>query len=516
MSDIYNYINTQGIIVPDTQDVLNDVRTEWKQLFGESLSTEEGTPQGRIIELIATERKQSVASLAFVANQLNPQVATGTFLDAQGNFFGVERGASRNTIVMNVKMTGVPSAQATGSITIENYELLTDEDEVFIANISYNVVVGDSNSDTASLLADIINTDSSSVVIATANGDSVELVQKPSATITYKSPLTFKTTNDEAISTSGEYLNGGVVIIPNGTLASDTSGNIYILSGDKTLDSTGVAYGDFSCQKQGSIPCPPHTLTNCSIQPIEGWETIDNANAGNIGYEQESDADYRVRIDLSKSKYSTSMVNSLISELYEIEGLISCYVYENYDNFTKTNENDSIVPVGESISPHSIFVVVYGASPTFNNDVANAIITKKSGGCGLVASSVYPQNVVNAQVRNGDGTYNITFNTPQAIPVYININVKNISYSGSDLVNDVKNVISQYFSSNIQSTNKIDIGKNISAFDIGCVVSSQLGVYVASCFIGTSENPNSVDEISISINQIGSVDINNIQVGIIE
>ena len=47
-----------------------------------------------------------------------------------------------------------------------------------IANISYNVVVGDSNEDTASLLADIINTDSSSVVIATANGNVVNLVQK--------------------------------------------------------------------------------------------------------------------------------------------------------------------------------------------------------------------------------------------------------------------------------------------------------------------------------------------------
>ena len=51
------------------------------------------------------------------------------------------------------------------------------------------------------------------------------------------------------------------------------------------------------------------------------------------------------------------MVNSLISELYEIEGLISCYVYENYDNFAKTNApDDPIIPVGESISPHSILL----------------------------------------------------------------------------------------------------------------------------------------------------------------
>ena len=32
-------------------------------------------------------------------------------------------------------MTGVPLTQATGSITIENYELLTDEDEVYCKHI---------------------------------------------------------------------------------------------------------------------------------------------------------------------------------------------------------------------------------------------------------------------------------------------------------------------------------------------------------------------------------------------
>ena len=112
--------------------------------------------------------------------------------------------------------------------------------------------------------------------------------------------MTFKTTNDGAISTSGEYLNGGVVIIPNGTLASDTNGNIYVLSGDKTLDYWCSVWWFFLPKARGNS-LSLHTLTNCSIQPIEGWETIDNANAGNIGYEQESDADYRVRIDLSKA-----------------------------------------------------------------------------------------------------------------------------------------------------------------------------------------------------------------------
>ena len=516
MSDTYNYINTQGIIVPDTQNVLDDVRKEWKQVFGESLSVEEGTPQGRMIEMQATERKQAIASMAFVANQLNPQTATGVFLDAQGNFFGVERGASRGTIVYNVKLTGVPSSQATGSITISHHNQIEDGDTINIGGITYELIEDGNNNDTASLLADVINTNSDSIVIATASNNVVNLVQKSGIVVKYKTPMSVKTTNENVVQLSGDYLDGGVVIIPNGTLASDANGKIYILSGDKSLDSTGVAYGNFSSQEIGAIPCPPHTLTNCSIQPIDGWETIDNDNAGNIGYERESDIDYRVRIDFSKSKYSTSMVNSLISELYEIKGLVSCYVYENFENYTKTHSNDPIIPEGESILPHSIYVVVYGASPTFYNDVANAIIKKKSGGCGLVASQVYPQNVVRPLVKNGAGNYQITFNTPQAISVYINIDVKNISYSGSDLVADVKDIISQYFSSNIESINKIEIGKSISAFDIGCVVSSQLGVYVASCFIGTHPNPNSTNEIPITINEIGVVDINNINVGIIE
>ena len=58
--------------------------------------------------------------------------------------------------------------------------------------------------------------------------------------------------------------------------------------------------------------------------------------------------------------------------------------------------------------------------------------------------------------------------------------------------------------------------KIFQRFDIGCVVSSQLGVYVASCFIGNIWKSKFSWWNSDFHNQIGSVDINNIQVGIIE
>lgn len=518
MSNTYKYINEQGIIVPDTQDVLVDVQNEWKLIFGQDLPIEEGTPQGRIIELIATERKQLINTVAYIANQINPDIATSSFLDAQGSFFGVERIGSRNTIVYNVKMTGVPFSNASGKITIKDYTLISESDSLIIGEDVYDIKQGTNNDNTAYLIATAINNNSEGLMIATASGNVVTLSQKSNVEVPYHTQFSLSLTNSEAIEATGDgYLTGGSVTIPQGTIASDVYNNYYILSESKVLDDSGIAYGNFVSEKNGAVICPPHTLTNCSINPIEGWETIDNSSAGNIGYDKEPDSQYRKRINLSKSKYSTSMSESLISELYEIEGLTSCYVYENFENYTKTNEDDSVIPVGESIEGHSIFVVVNGSNKTedFYNKVAEAIIRKKSGGCGLIHTKVYPSNQKTINVRNGLEIYPIKFNIPQYIPIYITLSVKGETYSDNYIIRNVQSILSDYFSSNIEGLNKINIGSNISAFDIGNVVSQKLGFYIVNCFISKSPNPTSSQEIPIGFNEIATVDPINIKVNII-
>lgn len=402
MAELYNYINEQGIINPDTQDVLATVQQEWTDAFGSSLSLEGGTPQGRIIEFLTAERKATVSNMAFIANQLNPNYATGTFLDSIGGFFGVQRRAQTYTTVLYVQLGGVAGTP-----------------------------------------------------------------------------------------------------IPAGSQAQDTSGNTYALSEQVTLGSNGQGYGTFVNLVAGAIPCPPNTL-NIIATPVSGWESVNNGNFGTLGSDTESDADYRLRIQNSKSIYSTSMLDSLKSALYEINGLKSYSYYENYTNQVQTNADNAVIPVGESVAPHSIFLFAWGGTndSTFYSQIAQAMLNKRSGGCGMQASVVYPTNVRQIDVIDNGSAYKMTFNTPEAVPIYITMQVRNVSYTGSDLTSAVKDVILNWFAGNLSNVQPFGIGVDISPFDLSYVVSSQLGVVVLSCFIGTSPNPTSTDIITIPMNQI--------------
>lgn len=78
----YDLVTTQGVIVPDTADVRADLEAEYKQVFGAELDVTPETPQGRLIEADTMSRMDTIRLNALMANQINPNVATGTFLDA--------------------------------------------------------------------------------------------------------------------------------------------------------------------------------------------------------------------------------------------------------------------------------------------------------------------------------------------------------------------------------------------------------------------------------------------------
>ena len=303
MSDLYDYVKSTGIIVPDTSDILSEVRKEWQDVFGSDLSLEEGTPQGRIIELLTKERKNSLGSLAYIANQINPDFASGTFLDAIGLLFGILRKGKTKTLVQNVNLYGIPSTTATGIITLESNNLV-DGDFIKIGFQNYvfgsgdgEVAIGANRNATAGNLAAAINANTNTTVSAIADGHKITLTAVSVQQYKNTDSLAAITQNDNVISFSGDMLDGGTVKIPNGTQVEDTNGNKYAISGDVMLDNNGTALGNFFAVEYGAIACPKGTLTNCTVEPIEGWESMNNGDAGIIGFDEESDSSYRISIN---------------------------------------------------------------------------------------------------------------------------------------------------------------------------------------------------------------------------
>lgn len=104
----YNFLVSQGAIIPDTADTRTQVENEFKAVFGENLITDPSTPQGALITRIVEERDAIARNNAELANQINPDLSGGVFLDSLWSLTGGRRNSSVKTIINNVLLSGVP------------------------------------------------------------------------------------------------------------------------------------------------------------------------------------------------------------------------------------------------------------------------------------------------------------------------------------------------------------------------------------------------------------------------
>lgn len=103
----YNYVQSTGVIVPDTSTLLSNVTEEYTTAFGSDLVTTPDSPAGLLITAETLARASVVQNNAALANEINPNLAGGTFLDALMALTGMQRVAQTATAVTNVTVAGV-------------------------------------------------------------------------------------------------------------------------------------------------------------------------------------------------------------------------------------------------------------------------------------------------------------------------------------------------------------------------------------------------------------------------
>lgn len=103
---VYDYVTSNGVIIPDTSGILTTVQGEYQDAFGQDLVVTPDTPQGVLISTDSIARAAAASNNANVANQINPNVAGGTFLDAIMAMTGQQRVVQTQTQVPNVAITG--------------------------------------------------------------------------------------------------------------------------------------------------------------------------------------------------------------------------------------------------------------------------------------------------------------------------------------------------------------------------------------------------------------------------
>ncbi len=103
----YQYITSQGVIVPDARTLRDDVESEYRSVFGQYLDVNPETPQGALITMEVENRDAVVRNNAELANQINPDLAGGIFLDAIWALMGGQRFDATHSFLSQVKFTGI-------------------------------------------------------------------------------------------------------------------------------------------------------------------------------------------------------------------------------------------------------------------------------------------------------------------------------------------------------------------------------------------------------------------------
>jgi uncharacterized phage protein gp47/JayE len=104
----YQYLTSRGLIVPDTSTTRQQVEAEFRAVFGQDLDTDPSTPQGVLITRVTEERDAIARNNAEVANQINPDISGGVFLDALWRLTGGKRNEEVRSIITGVVLGGVP------------------------------------------------------------------------------------------------------------------------------------------------------------------------------------------------------------------------------------------------------------------------------------------------------------------------------------------------------------------------------------------------------------------------
>jgi len=129
MSD-YNFVAETGVIVADTSDTLIAVQGDWQKALGEDLPLDASSPQGILITAQTATRTAVQLTNAQIANQINPNLARGIFLDALCAFLGLKRAAATYTTVNNVTLaglvnTGIPAGARAKTVAGDIFVLQT-------------------------------------------------------------------------------------------------------------------------------------------------------------------------------------------------------------------------------------------------------------------------------------------------------------------------------------------------------------------------------------------------------
>lgn len=392
----YQYIATTGTVVPDTADQLAQVQSEYRAAFGADLIVDPETPQGVLITAETAARDAVARNNATLANQINPNLAGGIFLDAILALTGVERTPATRSTISGAALTGIPGT-----------------------------------------------------------------------------------------------------VIPAGSQATTTAGDVWQTLATVTLDGSGNATADFESVKYGPISATAGSL-NSITSLVLGWETVTNANAATLGTLKQSDQAARALRRNTLAAQGVALPLAIASALYLVKGVKSLAFRENVTSAPITID-------GVTLVAHSIYACVDGGTDA---DVAAALLANKSLGADWNGTTT-----VNVTDPSSGQVYPVKFSRPVAVPVKVEVTVRGTA-GLSDVIGAVRAAVLAYANGEQDGEAGFVVDGDVSPWEIaGAVSRTYPGLFVQLCRVApVSTGIWTTDPIAITIAQKATLTSGNVTV----
>lgn len=192
-----------------------------------------------------------------------------------------------------------------------------------------------------------------------------------------------------------------------GYTIQDNEGNRFVLVNTTTL-SAGTTAVLFRAETLGNVIVLPNTITT-PVTIVLGVISVNNpAVANEIGVDEETDAELKIRRRQSVSISSFGYLNGLQAALLQLDGVNDAKVYENYTSSTDANGTPA----------HSIWVVIDGGS---TEEIADTIYGRKCPGTNMRGNITYTITTP-AQTQ-----FVAKWDNATSVPLYVKFNIKPVT-----------------------------------------------------------------------------------------
>lgn len=221
-----------------------------------------------------------------------------------------------------------------------------------------------------------------------------------------------------------------------------------------TADSLGSATVNATCTVVGPTQADANTITRI-VDVTAGLAAVTNAAPATPGADSQRDEQLRVTRATAVGRPGNNQIDSMIGELFGVEGVRRVKVYENDTNISAVSADN---PHG--LPRHSIAPIIDGGT---DDDVAMAIYLKKNPGAMLHQAGT-PFEVEVTSPRYPTNKKLIRASRPIYVDMVMAINVANDGTLPPNADQLIKEAVMEYAAGDLIPA---DVGFKISGFDIG-------------------------------------------------